>query len=529
MLLHMTTQTQNNVKAVLFDTADEPAAADLNAGLLLIDKQRKQLSVTSIEDGEIDIIPVSGAANLDWYSVVDYGAKPDGTSGDAAANTAAIQAAVDAIPSTGGVLYFPAGHYYVNDVVTLKNYLYVLGAQAQATTIEQVNTAAGFFQATDALHITMERMTLRSGTTGTATAAIHFIRSTRTSNYITLRDLEIINFSGDGIRFDDTIVTTLENVIVNTVKGHGFNVLSTTTVSTSVSFIGTYAVSCDQAGYNLKNCTYISLHGTASDLNGIGYLVDSSSGVTFNSCGVESCRNVNGTYNAVGYKITGSTSVVVNCGYSFDNTNIAFYVTGNSSRIAFLECREVGPNASAVNSFKVDSGSSRVSIMGKNFSTATSLSVGTTNFPLSYTTLTKTADQFVTNSTTLVNDNTLFATVDANSTYLVEANIKYNASTTGNIKIGWTGPSGATLEWTINGVDIAAAATSGSINRLSGAIGTVLTAAGAGSNMWLLIRGTLVVGATAGTLQLQFAQNALDAGVSTSIRATSTLTVKQVA
>jgi hypothetical protein len=142
----------------------------------------------------------------------------------------------------------------------------------------------------------------------------------------------------------------------------------------------------------------------------------------------------------------------------------------------------------------------------------------------------KPSDQFVTNNVTLVNDTALAAFCDASSTYELKVILKYSASTTANINVGFTAPSGAALEWTIDGVDITAGATSGIINRASAAIGGTLTASGAGSgvNMFLKIKGILTIGATSGNIQLQWAQNVLDAGVSTVVRAKSCLKIQRL-
>lgn len=54
--------------------------------------------------------------SLGWFNVMDYLAKGDGVTDD----TAAIQAAINAVPSTGGVVYLPPGNYFLNGSTGLK-------------------------------------------------------------------------------------------------------------------------------------------------------------------------------------------------------------------------------------------------------------------------------------------------------------------------------------------------------------------------------------------------------------------------
>lgn len=64
------------------------------------------------------------ATGLGWVNVKTYGAVGDGVADD----TAAIQAAISALGTTGGgVLYFPPGIYLVSGVLTLGNAIKVLG------------------------------------------------------------------------------------------------------------------------------------------------------------------------------------------------------------------------------------------------------------------------------------------------------------------------------------------------------------------------------------------------------------------
>lgn len=139
-------------------------------------------------------------------------------------------------------------------------------------------------------------------------------------------------------------------------------------------------------------------------------------------------------------------------------------------------------------------------------------------------TVIKPADESVTSSVTLQNDNDLLASVVANAQYDVECMLNYEGGTQGasDLKAGFTVPSGATLKLCPAYVD-----TSGNFhigNNLTG--GTTISAGsnGAGVPRTLTMTGTLVVGSTAGTLQLQWAQNT-SSGTPTIVHTGSSLTL----
>lgn len=68
----------------------------------------------------------------DWINVVTYGADPTGS----ADSTSAIQDAINALPSTGGVVYLPAGKYKVTSTLTCTTVpAYFLGDGAWATVV----------------------------------------------------------------------------------------------------------------------------------------------------------------------------------------------------------------------------------------------------------------------------------------------------------------------------------------------------------------------------------------------------------
>lgn len=81
-----------------------PLATTSNAGVVKPDG-------TSITVSGTGVLSASGSSSsLPWYNVKGYGAKGDGTTDD----TVAINAAKAAADATGGILYFPVGHYMVS-------------------------------------------------------------------------------------------------------------------------------------------------------------------------------------------------------------------------------------------------------------------------------------------------------------------------------------------------------------------------------------------------------------------------------
>jgi hypothetical protein len=142
----------------------------------------------------------------------------------------------------------------------------------------------------------------------------------------------------------------------------------------------------------------------------------------------------------------------------------------------------------------------------------------------------KTADETVTSSVTVQDDDQLTAAVAANSVYLVEAFILYDGDTTGDFRLTFTGPAGASMDWTPNGLATSQATGTGSmkLDRLPLGTEETLGASGAGVKAVALPRGILTVGATPGNLTLRWAQ-ATSSATATTVFANSWIRVTKVA
>jgi hypothetical protein len=101
-----------------------------------------------------------------------------------------------------------------------------------------------------------------------------------------------------------------------------------------------------------------------------------------------------------------------------------------------------------------------------------------------------------------------------NSIFRWRSHIFYDATTVADIKFAYTIPAGATMRWGINAIG------PGGVNPIYTAItgsgtATSVGALGIGSVMIAMVEGEVTMGVTAGNLQLQAAQNAAEASVTT--------------
>ena len=143
-----------------------------------------------------------------------------------------------------------------------------------------------------------------------------------------------------------------------------------------------------------------------------------------------------------------------------------------------------------------------------------------------------TADQSVTNSTTLVSHTALLAALLANRRYDFELKLLVDATVAGNgIKVAMIGPASptnvfyhATLQ-DATGVNDIAAPTEGVAVALATALNFALDIT---AKAVVIIKGTILNGANAGNLQLQFAQQTAGAAELSTVESASSLKVTEL-
>lgn len=142
----------------------------------------------------------------------------------------------------------------------------------------------------------------------------------------------------------------------------------------------------------------------------------------------------------------------------------------------------------------------------------------------------KASDESVTSSTTLQSDDHLFAPVFANTYYWVWCVIFYTGSgltTEGDMKINWNAPSGSTFNWVSDGLGSGATSSVSTLSRNAQGLGNSPAPGTVGSDTVAPIKGLLLTGGNAGTLQLTWAQN-VSSTTATTVYANSTLLVRRL-
>lgn len=136
----------------------------------------------------------------------------------------------------------------------------------------------------------------------------------------------------------------------------------------------------------------------------------------------------------------------------------------------------------------------------------------------------------VNNNTVLQNEPVLLGAVDTGATYMWEAGIFYDSSTTADIKFAFTTPTFSAMRWSIMGLAVGAAGNEADvrIQTASTSGGSIQVAGiGVGTIIYAKMDGFIVTTA-AGNIQLQFAQQNLDA-TQTTIRNGSYLRIWRMA
>lgn len=129
-------------------------------------------------------------------------------------------------------------------------------------------------------------------------------------------------------------------------------------------------------------------------------------------------------------------------------------------------------------------------------------------------------DSSTISSTAFVDVDGLLVPLEADSVYAIDGWISYDSNAASDLKVQLLVPSGATGSWGLFALSTTSSGSVGTVqaNRASVGAGNALTGGGSNSfsaEMNALFRGYVETAATAGDLQVQFAQNSSQASLTT--------------
>lgn len=270
------------------------------------------------------------------YPVTRFGAVGDGVADD----TAAIQAAIDALPDRGGAVLFPAGTYKISNSLIIPNAFMARGDGSSSTVIWQTSTTRHGFLGNDTLHLTLSGMKLTGPTTGTG-IGINLMRTNNAAiNYINLDDVVLRTWGLDGIAGANIIVSSWRQVQAYGNGRHGYNIYGLNgVVGTSISMDACYANENKGNGFNIGTMAYVAMSGCASEKNQIDYNLSNCQGVSLAGCGSEQAA-------ATALMISGGASLDINMWiYARKGEGVRIRNNAKGVRLNIAEVNDTAPTA----------------------------------------------------------------------------------------------------------------------------------------------------------------------------------------
>lgn len=300
----------------------------------------------------------SGASDISDKAYTDtaageiYNAKLLGAKGDNSTNDrSTLQSIIDSVPSTGGTLYLGPGTYVIDAALNVKDNLTIRGAGSNVTTIKQITQNVNCLAGVDINNFTLEDIGLQGPNAGTSGDGLILSRSSAANTaYISMKDVYIRQFKGDGIDISNCIVSVFQRVNCEN-NGQGWNIHGDSGVAgTSVTFLSCYANTNTTNGFNISTMAYSTMVGCASEGHAINFLLTGCQGITLIACGSE-VMQAGGT----GYKVDGGFGVKLDSCWDYVNRNIAFHFTGSHLNGTIQNCVENSPSG-ATSAIRVESG-----------------------------------------------------------------------------------------------------------------------------------------------------------------------------
>lgn len=244
-------------------------------------------------------------------NVLTFGAKGDGVTDD----TACLQAALNAVPSTGGTVFIPAGTYLVSTALTPKANTMMIGAGA-ATVLKKNAAIAILLISNNSCSI---RDLVVEGVKASFTSAGNW---SITGSDCFISNCVSQNAGGQGMNFSNAVRFRLAHSLITGCNGHGILVQQNSTDgvitgcvvdATGATTSTTDAISLDNqgAGKQVKNITITGNRLTPGGSNGFAIETLLSSGTSPTAITISGNTIVLGNNCGGGVSFNDSTNSVI--------------------------------------------------------------------------------------------------------------------------------------------------------------------------------------------------------------------------
>ena len=254
----------------------------------------------------------------EWVSITDFGAVGNGITD----NTAAIQAAHDSLPSTGGIIYFPPGGWWrVNSTINITKGGVTLFGQGQGAATNLYNPNHNF----DVFNVTGENFSVENISFSADSAT-----SGATSKYV-------FNISGDAIYLNNVFVIGAHSFLKHTGGGLTINGLNVSQLAIN------HGIGID---LSQSNGSSIVIMSACTFSNFASSTTQAYAGVWANAFGSLQMTNCNFFASGTGLLVTptgGQSAVGIQLtGVFFDHCNAGAYLypsaTGLVPQGSFVNC-----------------------------------------------------------------------------------------------------------------------------------------------------------------------------------------------
>lgn len=468
-----------------------------------------QLNSPSGDAAQVSYIPPftgSVATNVELklaqtVSVKDFGAVGDGVTDD----TAAIQAAIDAITTTGGVVYVPAGIYNISSKISVYSGITLQGdgagmdwslvgitpfADVPVTELNWTGGASSIVELPDATHDAGVK-SLR-------------INGNQIAGSVGLKTISCYN-----CKFDDLSVQECEMHIYRTVG----TINSAWNYFGSVAIVGMKTAQSDGlvlegngTGKRVTLDTYNQLVIRNVRDHGIKFVQDCDNNQFFHTV----IQSSSSSFVGVEYNTSSPTTFTDVYENNFFALTIDIGLLGGDGVIV----NNCGSHANIISALKITDETTGLSVSpvlqnaGRLLWTAPTGQVAKTHIEalVSKDQVKKSVNQTVNNTSTLQNDQVLFRRILANEYVMFRCTLFLIGDATSGIKVAFTVPTGAGLVWgPENGIRVDS---TGNIvsTTLETTPGASIDFYGSLSGKTITLVGTVTNSTTIGDIRLQWAQ-----------------------